>query len=393
MANPEILIFDDNSSLGNLLLHSLENAGYRVQVYQDGTRALSLVKEIHPRLVILDVMMPGLDGLTICKTLRDNPSFKNVRIIVSSGKSSGNVEKQALSLGADLFLQKPFNVQPFLEKVETLIGAPHIGAVEPAGQPVLVTVLGCRSAGRTSCVALQTGEMLIMLDAGSGLCHAEHLLEHRKELHVILTHYHPDHTEGLAFLKDRNIKISICGPHDANVTVQNIAQTHLYSHTPPKGQISLYTVVEGTFSLAAGVRLSAMYLNHPGTTLGLRLDACGKTIVYCPDNEIRLPRPGQVHDTEDKIKTFAREADLFIHDACYTPEDYQMRINEGHSAYPAVVDIAVDAGAKRLMLFHFDPAYTDKQINELEKAARAQAARQITALEIMAAREGLHFKI
>ena len=393
MANPEVLIFDDDIQIGTLMQDILEDAGYRVQVYHDGFRVLNLVQEIRPRLVILDIMMPGLDGLSICKALRESPAAKSLRIIVASGKSSGQIEQQARGLGADLFIQKPFTINVFLEKVQGLIGAPAEAVPEPAGQPVQVTVLGCRATGRTSCVALQTGEMLLVLDAGSGMHQLGGLLDGRKDVRVLLTHYHNDHTEGLPFLRDKNLAISICGPQDAGRSVRDVTQQSLYTPTPPKGQVSLYTIVEGSFALAAGVRLSAMYLNHPGTTLGLRVDACGKKIVYCPDNEVRLPEAGKVRDTEDKLKAFARDADLLIHDARYSPEDYPRHVNEGHSAYPAVVDLAVDAGAKKLMLFHMDPAYGAAQIKNMEEAARTQASRQITALEIVTAQEGMSFPV
>lgn len=393
MANPEILIFDDDIRVRTLMQHILEDAGYGVQAYDEATRVISLVQEIQPRLVILDIMMPGLDGLAACTSLRENFATKDIYIIVASGKTSGLVEDQARDLGADLFIRKPFEASLFHEQVRCLIGAPLADASKPASQRVRVTVLGCRASGRTSCVALQAGDMLLALDAGAGMRQLGGLLVGRKELRVLLTHYHADHVEGLSFLRDKNLKISVCGPQDADRSVQDVAQQYLFTPTPPKAEIGLYTIGEGSFALAEGVRLSAIYLNHPGTTLGLRVEVYGKRIVYCPDNEVRMPEGGKNRDTEDKLKEFAQDADLLIHDARYSPEDYQRRVNEGHSAYPLVVDLAVDAGVKRLMLFHLDGSYGAAQVKSLEEGACERASRQITSLEILAAQDGMKLQV
>lgn len=389
MAAPEILIFDDDEAFGAMTLDAVESAGYRARLFRDGARVLTLVPELRPRLVILDIMMPGLDGLAACKGLRADPALKDLRIIVSSGKTVGRVGEQAARLGADLFVPKPYEVAGFVEAVRGLIGAPSGAPPEAAAAPVAVTILGCRSAGVTSAVAVEAGGALLLLDAGSGLKNAAPLLKGRSQARLIITHYHAGHVEGLPCLKDAGAALSICGPNDVDVSLQDLARKALYAGGPPSRPVELFSLVEGAFEPAPGIRLSALYVNHPGTTLAVAIEAFQKKIVYCPDNEIRLPRPGEMRDIENKLKSFARGADLLIHDARYSPPDYERHRDEGHSAYPAVVDFAVDAAVQRLMLFHLDASYGDAEVEALGLAARSQAAAQLTSLEVLWAREGL----
>jgi CheY-like chemotaxis protein len=391
MSGPEILIFDDDPAVGSLMLGVMEDAGYQTQLYGDGTRVISLVQEIRPRLVILDIMLPGVDGLSSCKALRALPGMKDLRIIVTSAKSAGQIEALAGKVGADQFIPKPFTVLNFIGHVQRLIGASTSAEPTGAADPIFVTVLGSRSAGKTSCVALELGEALLILDAGSGLADIGKLIEGRKGLNVLLTHYHEDHVSGLSALRDLDIPLTICGPSDVEMPLADVAKKYL--NFPPKEGVTLYTLVEGTFTPVFGVKVSALYVNHGATAVALRIDTFGKKIVYCPDNEIRPPREGQIRDIEDKLRAFARDADLFIHDARYAPEDFSGHVNDGHSSFDNVVDLAVDAGAARLLLFHLDASYSEEKMTALVAAARARAASQITALDVSLAQEGVRLKI
>ena len=389
----EILIFDDDPGIGYLLQDSLEAAGYRVQLYADGTRVKPLVEELRPRLVILDIMMPGLDGLAACKTLRANPTLKNMRIAVCSGKVVGKPDEAALRYGADAFIPKPFDIADFLKKVHGMIGAPAGAAPEAAGSPIFVTTLGARSSGTGISLALEIGETLLVLDAGPGFRNVDPLLVGRKELRLIFTHYHADHVGGLGHLRDKSLPVALFGPNGVEMSLRDVVQKHLYTPGPPKCPTSLYTIVEGSCMLTPQVRLSGLNVNHPGTTMALRVEAFGKSVVFCPDNEVRLPQEGQMRDSEGKLRAFARNADLLIHDARYTPEDYQAHRNEGHSSYSNVVDLAVDAGVKRLMLTHLDSSYEEEKLKSVEAGARAQAQGQITDMEVFLAREGSRVKL
>lgn len=393
MAGPEILIFDDDVTFGDMTLDAVESAGYQAQLYRDGTRILPLVRELRPRLVILDIMMPGLDGLSACKSLRADPLLKGIRIVVASGKTVGQVGEQAARLGADLFFPKPYEIGEFISGVRGLIGEPAGVEPEAAGDPVFATILGCGSTGGSSAVAIEGGELLVLLDAGSGLKNAGPLLKDRKELRLMLTHYHADHVAGLPFLRETGLPLTVCGPNDVEVSLTELVQRELLPPGAPKDQVNVFTIVEGSFNLASGVRCSALYVNHPGTTLAVSIEMFKKKIVYCPDNEIRPPAAGQMRDIETKLKAFARDADLFIHDARYSPADHERHRDEGHSSYPAVVDFAIDAAVQRLMLFHFDPAYGEAEVDALCRGAREQAAQQLTSMEVISAKEGLRVQV
>jgi phosphoribosyl 1,2-cyclic phosphodiesterase len=136
------------------------------------------------------------------------------------------------------------------------------------------------------------------------------------------------------------------------------------------------------------VTVSSFVLHHPGLTFGYRIECLGKTILFCPDNEIffvnqRIDAMRDEFDEEEhalleamkeeqrsRVTEFMRDADMVIHDAQYTPEDYQRKRGWGHSCYIDTVNSAIDAGVKNLFLFSYDPGYDDEQIDALHAHAR-----------------------
>ena len=117
------------------------------------------------------------------------------------------------------------------------------------------------------------------------------------------------------------------------------------------------------------VRVTARYLNHPGLALGYRLEAGGATVVYATDHEPHSrhqPSAGagapaaRVHPEDQRHVEFLAGADLLIHDAQYTLEEYPQKLTWGHSPAELAVDFALAAGVKRLALFHHDPMRSDE---------------------------------
>jgi len=162
--------------------------------------------------------------------------------------------------------------------------------------------------------------------------------------------------------------------------------------------VRYHDLVEGTFDVG-GVRVTARYLNHPALALGYRLEAGGATVVYAVDHEPHSrhqPEPAgragpaarPVHAEDQRHVEFLAGADLVIHDAMYTMDEYPSKINWGHSAAEHAVDFAVAAGARRLALFHHEPVRDDAALDRLVEACRQRAAAAGSALEVFAAAEG-----
>jgi len=116
-----ILIVDDEAYIVTSLEYVMQSAGYEVAVAYDGEEALQKVAETVPALVILDLMMPKLDGFEVCEKIRENPLWKDVRIIILTAKGRDIERKKGMSLGADDYMTKPFSTRDILNRVKELL--------------------------------------------------------------------------------------------------------------------------------------------------------------------------------------------------------------------------------------------------------------------------------
>jgi len=116
-----ILIVDDEAYIVTSLEYVMQSAGFEVAVAYDGEEALQKVAETVPALVILDLMMPKLDGFEVCEKIRENPLWKDVRIIILTAKGRDIERKKGMSLGADDYMTKPFSTRDILNRVKELL--------------------------------------------------------------------------------------------------------------------------------------------------------------------------------------------------------------------------------------------------------------------------------
>jgi DNA-binding response OmpR family regulator len=116
-----VLIVDDEAYIVTSLEFVMKSAGYEVGVAYDGEEALAKVAEMVPDLVILDVMMPKLDGFQVCEAIRANPLWKSVRIIMLTAKGRDAERNKGMGLGADDFLTKPFSTRDILKRAQEIL--------------------------------------------------------------------------------------------------------------------------------------------------------------------------------------------------------------------------------------------------------------------------------
>lgn len=275
-----------------------------------------------------------------------------------------------------------------------------------------VRVWGCRGSlatpgadtlrygGNTSCVEVRSGTGdVVILDAGTGMRPLGVALaeEGVTRVHVLLSHLHLDHLQGLGFFRplfrpDR--EIHIWGPASP---VQSLAERIATYMSPPLFPVSLTDIpakVEfhdapedpvqiGTLSVVAAP------VTHQGPTVGYRIEEDGRSIVYLPDHE-----PGLGFGLEDRPPDWvsghqlANGADVLMHDAQYSDEEYPRHVGWGHSAIGHVVTFARGASVGRLVLFHHDPYHPDAELEELLAAAR-QLWGAAGADHVVAAWEGM----
>ena len=119
----KILVCDDEANIRNIMDFSLEAEGFLVVSAVDGEEALMKAMNEEPDLILLDVMMPGSDGLTVCRQLKENPKTAHIPVMMLTARNGKGDRDAGLQAGADDYITKPFSPQRLVEKVQDLLGA------------------------------------------------------------------------------------------------------------------------------------------------------------------------------------------------------------------------------------------------------------------------------
>ena len=127
----KILVVDDEPSIIDVLTYNLEKAHYRVLVARDGPQAINLAVQEHPDLIILDLMLPNMDGLEVCRMLRREG---NVPIIMLTARDEEVDRVVGLELGADDYVVKPFSVRELMARVKSVLRRTSSEPVKPSGE-------------------------------------------------------------------------------------------------------------------------------------------------------------------------------------------------------------------------------------------------------------------
>src|SRR5881398_205293 len=262
--------------------------------------------------------------------------------------------------------------------------------------------------GNTSCTEVRAADgTVIVLDCGTGVrglgLHLVRTMPQPMRLHLFIGHTHWDHIQGFPFFIPAFLpgaELNIYAPRGFQRSLEEAMSGQMeYSYFPVKlrelrSRIHYTELDEGLFRVGE-VRVETQYLNHTGPTIGYRLSSGGATLAYMTDHEPFWSLPGRVsqHPGDERHIAFMRGADLVIHDAQYTEEEYRSKVGWGHSPLEYAVDVALAAGARRLALFHHDPQHDDTIMERIESEARARAVSRGAALEVLAAREGLELEL
>jgi two-component system phosphate regulon response regulator PhoB len=121
MAKQKILVVDDEEDILELLTYNLSREGYRVLCTTSGEKTLSLVERETPDLIVLDLMLPGMDGLEVARRLKDKPHTRNVPIVMLTAKGEEADIVTGLELGADDYVTKPFSPRILLARVRAVL--------------------------------------------------------------------------------------------------------------------------------------------------------------------------------------------------------------------------------------------------------------------------------
>ncbi|MEE8291978.1 MAG: response regulator [Candidatus Tectomicrobia bacterium] len=266
-----------------------------------------------------------------------------------------------------------------------------------------------RYGGNTSCVEVRAADgTLIILDCGTGAIPLGRALLAASsgplDGSLLIGHTHWDHIQGFPFFAPLFVPGNcweIYGPGGLGRQIERgLTGQMAYEHFPLSleelnAQVQFHHLTEGVFEIGS-IRVTTQYLNHPVFTLGYRLEADGATLVYATDCEpyslhpLEAP-PGTMplHHGDQQHIRFLEGADLIIHDAQYTLDEFPAKTGWGHMPIERVVDYALLAQAQRLALFHHDPTRDDEAVDRLYECAQARAAVNRNGLQVIAATEGL----
>ncbi len=117
----EILIVDDEPNVVVSIQFLMEQQGYKVMTAERGEDALDLIYQYKPDLVLLDIMLPGIDGYEVCEIIRLNPDFRDIKIVFLTAKGREVEIAKGLALGADAYITKPYSNAALVAKVKELL--------------------------------------------------------------------------------------------------------------------------------------------------------------------------------------------------------------------------------------------------------------------------------
>lgn len=399
----KFIVVDDDPVIVKFLTKVLIDGGHTVVGRTKSVGALEEVLAETPDCVLIDLMMPEMDGFELCRQLREHPDLKTLKIIIVSSKSFEFDRNRAFELGADGYIVKPFEPDEFLSRVERIVEDRMEvrfwgvrGTLPVPGKQAL------RYGGNTSCITVEfSRERFFIFDAGTGIkALSDHLMAQGRAplaAKVFISHPHWDHINALPFFVPLYVpggEFAIHGAHQGNISVREMISAQMegvyFPITIKEFGARVYFVDLGEETLDFdGVTVTTKLLNHPGNCLGYRVEYRGRRLCYVTDNELYLTdHPHYNERYEEQLAEFVHGADMLITDVTYTDEEYPKKVNWGHSCVSRVADLAHRAEVKTLYLHHHDPDQSDDDIDAKLVAAKAALAQRGSATECVAPAEG-----
>jgi phosphoribosyl 1,2-cyclic phosphodiesterase/CheY-like chemotaxis protein len=406
--NLNFFVVDDDPDIVDLITEVIATEGHTVASTTSSVAAHRQIAQNRPDCAIIDLMMPEVDGLELCRELREDKKLAGMKIIVISGKSYEFDRRRAFEFGADGFIQKPIEAATFVDRINRVVEDKVDltfwgvrGTLPVSGERSL------RYGGNTSCITMEfPKDQFFIFDAGTGIKELSDSLMSEKrtklDAKMFISHPHWDHINALPFFAPLYIpgnEFQICGASHGDVTMRELISAQMEGIYFPitikefGSRVFFRDLKEEKF-VVDDINISTKLLNHPGYCLGYRIDYNGRSICYITDNELYL-QGSKFHNPHyvRRLAQFIEGTDFLITDTTYSDAEYATKVGWGHSCVTEVVALADAAKVKTLCLFHHDPDQSDDDIDAKLETARKLLAERDSPVECLAPTEGQTFKI
>lgn len=399
----KFLVVEDSKVFAVMFRQLLEQAGHEAVVELDSRRALDSIRRVQPDCVLLDIMMPGVDGLAVLEAIRAELGA-GLKVIMVSAKAYESDRRRAEALGATGFVNKVLEKDRLMERIEDILtDQPKIHFWGVRGTLPVPGDRSLRYGGNTSCVTLEFADgRLFIFDAGSGIkAFSDHLMGRGAQplrARIFISHPHVDHIQALPFFVPLYLKgnhFDIHGPAQQGRGIKELIAGQMDGTYFPittsefAADVDYHDMHEGEFSLD-GVIIKTMLLNHPGHCLAYRVEYGGAVLTYATDNELYpAATPFYNEDYRRQLVDFLQGSDYLITDCTYTDDEYAAgKLHWGHSALSEVVEIADLARVGTLCLFHHDPDQDDEAIDRKLAFCRQALRERSSSTSVVAPHEG-----
>jgi CheY-like chemotaxis protein/phosphoribosyl 1,2-cyclic phosphodiesterase len=402
-----VLIADDTEDIREYIIHLLNTHGYEVASASDGTECLKKIDDFKPELIVLDIMMPGMHGFDVLKSLKGNPATQNIGVIICSAKSYKPDQDLAMSLGAYGYIDKPFRKDLFLQTVEKYFqretrqekippSAPTGVVTQELYVPTLdrtkpfiklwgtrgsIPVSGVkfqRHGGNTPCVEITSGDETVIIDAGTGIRELGVQLAScaHQRLHLFIGHTHWDHIQGFPFFPpayNPRVHLTVYGASGFGKNLKAVFGGQLDADYFPVQLEDLRSKIEFVELKVNPVQIGDIkiyweYVHHPGAAIGFVIELGGKRYAYITDNEflkgylgspLDIKADSEILQSYKSFIEFIRNVDVLIGEAQYPNDEYAKKIGWGHTGLANGCLLCKLAGVKRWVVVHHDPMHDD----------------------------------
>lgn len=402
-----ILIADPDEQIIRRLKKHKNSSRYIFDTAKNGFECLAKIETFHPDLILMELMLHQIHGMEILRKIKSDPRTNHIGVILSSAYSMIQNYQAALRLNCNYFLEKPFepneafslfkrffdnklSPDPFSGRESAMEGK-HCYLPKMHSTNSYIKFWGTRGSnpvsgpdyvrfgGNTSCLEIRHGEDLIIVDAGTGIRPLGTILDQTKPKNItlLISHTHWDHLAGFPFfapIYDPKCTITILTPIGFDKTTHELFTEMLaHAYFPVRlddiqANLVFKDIHEGTPFQIGDIGVNTHYAYHPGATLCFKFEVDKTTFGYVTDNEFLMGYHGDpraikknhplITPYNSMIKFFS-DCDFLIHEAQYTPIEYQKKVGWGHSSITNATALITHAKINEWIITHHDPKHTD----------------------------------